>query len=192
MSEQKEHKYNLNQDEKKALLTIARCALERAVIGTQKEIPHYDMPVLDEKRGVFVTIHNRGELRGCIGYVVGKRPLKETVEEMAQAAALRDSRFKPVTASELSEIDLEISVLSPLREIKDVNEIEVGTHGLMIRAGMYSGLLLPQVAVEHNWDRETFLEYTCMKAGLYKDAWKDENVSLSVFSAQVFSEKDMF
>lgn len=190
MSEQEKQEYRLKDTEKKALLTIARNAIERAVVGTQKEIPDYDMPVLNEKRGAFVTIHNQGELRGCIGYIVGKKPVKETVEEMAQAAALRDTRFKPISASELSEIDLEISVLSPLREIKDVNEIKVGTHGLMVRANMYSGLLLPQVATEHGWDRQTFLEYTCMKAGLFKEAWKEDDVSIYIFSAQVFREKE--
>lgn len=191
MSDKEKQEHTLTDSEKKALLTIARNAIERAIVGTQKKLPEYDMPVLHEKRGAFVTIHNQGDLRGCIGYVVGHRPLKETVEEMAQAAALRDTRFKPVSASELSEIDLEISVLSPLYKVQDVNEIKVGTHGLMIRAGQYSGLLLPQVAVEHKWDRKVFLEYTCMKAGLFKDAWKDEDTTLYIFSAQVFSEKEM-
>lgn len=191
MSEEIYQERFLNHSEKQALLTIARHAIERAVVGTQKKSSGFESPVLEEKRGAFVTIHNQGQLRGCIGYIIGKKALKDTVEEVAQAAALRDSRFEPVLARELSEIDLEISVLTPLREIKEVKEINVGTHGILIQNGIRSGVLLPQVAREYNWDRETFLENTCVKAGLPQDAWREKDTRIYIFSAQVFGENDM-
>jgi AmmeMemoRadiSam system protein A len=125
-------------------------------------------------------------LRGCIGSLDASDPLYLTVEEMAQAAAFRDPRFRPVSEDELPYLDLEISVLTPMREIDDQDEIEVGKHGIMIKKGRLSGLLLPQVASERNWDRITFLEETCRKAGLPRDAWKDKETKIYVFSADVF------
>ena len=105
---------------------------------------------------------------------------------MALAAAFNDPRFDPLSQKEIEDLDIEISVLTPLRQISDSNEIEVGKHGLMIINGLYSGLLLPQVATQYGWNRETFLEYTCMKAGLNGDAWKDKNSKIFIFSADVF------
>ncbi len=107
---------------------------------------------------------------------------------MAIEAAVGDPRFPPVTAGELKDIEIEISALTPLEEIKDVNKIEVGKHGIIIRRGFYSGLLLPQVATDYGWDRKTFLEQTCRKAGLPLDAWKDKSSQILIFSAEVFSE----
>jgi AmmeMemoRadiSam system protein A len=137
-----------------------------------------------------VTLTKRGDLRGCIGYVRAVKPLRETVAEMAVQAALHDPRFPPVSASELSGIDIEISVLSPLEEVTDVSQIEVGKHGLVIQEGARSGLLLPQVATEYGWDRETFLDHTCLKAGLPAGSWKRKGVVLLKFTAEVFGEKD--
>ncbi|MFH1069293.1 MAG: AmmeMemoRadiSam system protein A, partial [Candidatus Glassbacteria bacterium] len=148
-------------------------------------------PVLAEKRGAFVTIKERGQLRGCIGMIVGMRPLVETVSEMAVAAAARDPRFNPVTVDELALLEVEISALSPITPVGDVSRIQVGRDGLIVRRGQFQGLLLPQVATEYGWDRDTFLAQTCRKAGLPPDAWKLKDTEISSFSAEVFGEKEM-
>jgi len=176
----------LLEEEKRLLHHIARRAIEDVARG--KPVPGFKVEsgALMEKRGAFVTLKKRGQLRGCIGYVEGIKPLHKAVVEMAIAAAFHDPRFTPVTEAELPDLEIEISVLTPLKQIRDVEEIEVGKHGIIIKKGSYSGLLLPQVATEYGWDRKTFLERTCRKAGLSKDAWKDENTRIYVFSAEVF------
>jgi AmmeMemoRadiSam system protein B/AmmeMemoRadiSam system protein A len=176
----------LNAEEKKLLHQIARTVIENRAKG--KPLPEFnvDAPILKENRGAFVTINKKGQLRGCIGYIEGRGPLYKTVIEMAEAAAFRDPRFSPVKDRELPELEIEISVLTPLRKITDVNEIEVGKHGIYIKKGWYSGLLLPQVATEYNWDRQTFLEHTCQKAGLPTHAWKDKGAEIYIFSADIF------
>jgi AmmeMemoRadiSam system protein A len=153
-----------------------------------KEVPKFQVKSekLNELRGAFVTITKKGSLRGCIGHIKGVKPLYKSVEEMAAAAAFQDPRFPPVTKKELKDLDIEISVLTPFEQISDVSEIEVGKHGLYIERGFYSGLLLPQVATEYNWDRDTFLEHTCRKAGLPPDAWKDKETRIYIFSADIF------
>jgi AmmeMemoRadiSam system protein A len=176
----------LTDDEKQELRRIARTVIESKSRG--KPLP--SIPPTSEKlkegRGAFVCIYKQGMLRGCIGSLDAADPLHKTVEEMAQAAAFRDPRFTPVSEDELPYLDMEISVLTPLTEIHDHEEIEVGKHGIMIRRGMLSGLLLPQVASERNWDRITFLQETCRKAGLPRDAWKEKETKIYVFSADVF------
>jgi AmmeMemoRadiSam system protein A len=176
----------LTEEEKHFLHRIARRAIEDGVRG--KPVPDLTVEsrALMEKMGAFVTLKKRGQLRGCIGHIIGNKPLYKIVGEMAVAAAFNDPRFNPVTQAELSDLEIEISVLTPLRRIKHVDEIEVGKHGILMRKGFYSGLLLPQVATENGWDRKTFLEYTCLKAGLPKDAWKDKETIIYVFSAEVF------
>lgn len=176
----------LSGDEKKTLHQIAKTVIENKARG--KPIPGFkiDFPVLKENRGAFVSLHKKGQLRGCIGYIEGRGPLHKTIEEMAEAAAFRDPRFSPVTEKELPELDIEISVLTPLAKITDVNEIEVGKHGIYIKKGWHSGLLLPQVATEYGWDRKTFLEHTCQKAGLPSGAWKDKDIEIYIFSADIF------
>jgi hypothetical protein len=176
----------LNEAEKKTLHQIAKTVIENKVRG--KSVPEFtvDSPRLKEHRGAFVTIRKKGQLRGCIGYIEGQGPLYKTIEEMAEAAAFRDPRFSPVKEKELPEIDIEISVLTPLRKIADVNEIEVGRDGIYIKKGWLSGLLLPQVATEYRWDRETFLEHTCQKAGLAPMAWKERDAEIFIFSADIF------
>jgi AmmeMemoRadiSam system protein B/AmmeMemoRadiSam system protein A len=176
----------LNEAEKKTLHHIAKAVIESKARG--KSVPAFNVEsdLLKENRGAFVTIHKRGQLRGCIGYIEGHGPLYKTIEEMAEAAAFRDPRFSPLKEKELPEIDIEISVLTPLRKITDVNEIEVGKHGIYIKQGWYSGLLLPQVATEYRWDRETFLEHTCQKAGLPSKAWKERDTEIYIFSADIF------
>ena len=181
----------LSLEDKKQLMDIARTSIENAVRG--QELPKFNItsPILKEKRGAFVTIHKNERLRGCIGYVMAYKPLYQTVSEMAKAAALHDPRFPPVQPAELDQLALDISVLTPIQKIDDVNEIEVGKHGLIIEYLGNSGLLLPQVATENNWDTKTFLEHTCLKAGLPKNTWKKEGVVIKIFSADVFSEADL-
>lgn len=179
----------LTPQEKKTLLTLARDTIERYLKdGSRAALPDVP-PAIEDVCGAFVTLHKRGELRGCIGNMVGQGPLVETVREMAIAAATQDPRFPRVRPAELGEIDIEISVLSPLARIRDVKEIEVGTHGILMRRGMHQGVLLPQVAVEWGWDREEFLRHTCLKAGLPTEAWKDKETVIEIFSAQIFGEK---
>ncbi len=176
----------LSEQEKKILHHIAKTVIENKAKG--KPIPEFkvDAPILKENRGAFVTIQKKGQLRGCIGYIEGRGPLYRTVEEMAEAAAFRDPRFMPVNEKELPELNIEISVLTPLKKITDINEIEVGKHGIYIIKKPFSGLLLPQVATEYGWDRQTFLEHTCNKAGLPSNAWKDKNTEIFIFSADIF------
>jgi len=176
----------LNEQEKKTLHQIAKTVVENKARG--KPVPEFtvDAPILKENRGAFVTIQKKGQLRGCIGYIEGRGPLYRTIEEMAEAAAFRDPRFMPVTEKELPDLGIEISVLTPLKRITDVDEIEVGKHGIYIKKGWYSGLLLPQVATEYGWDRKTFLEHTCKKAGLPSNAWKDKSTEIYIFSADIF------
>jgi AmmeMemoRadiSam system protein A len=180
----------LNNDEKQLLLKLARDTITQYVTEQTKPPLPEARGMLGEPCGAFVTVHNKGQLRGCIGNMIGRGPLVEMVQEMAIAAATQDPRFQAVSKEELAEIDIEISVLSPMRRITDVNEIEVGKHGILMSHGMYHGVLLPQVATEYGWDREQFLTNTCFKAGLPEDAWKDPETSIEIFSAQVFGEKD--
>jgi len=176
----------LNEEEKKTLHQIAKTVIENKAKG--KAVPDFkvESPTLKENRGAFVTIHKRGQLRGCIGYIEGQGPLHKTIERMAEAAAFKDPRFTPVKENELPELELEISVLTPLKRITDVNEIQVGKHGIYIVKGMWAGLLLPQVATEYGWDRQTFLEHTCQKANLPSKAWKEKDTEIYIFSADIF------
>jgi len=180
----------LSEQEKKALLEIAK----RAIIAKagNKDMPKLtmDLPILKEKRGAFVTLKKRGHLRGCIGYIKAVKPLGDTVQEMAVAAAFHDPRFPSVKGDEIRDLSFEISVLSPLQKIKNIEEIEVGTHGLYMVRGYNSGLLLPQVAIEYRWDRETFLKETCYKAGLPPKAWKDKETEIYIFSADYFNDRE--
>ncbi len=179
----------LNGEDKDFLMKVAKETINCSVKG--KPLPKYDpaSPILRENRGAFVTINKHGNLRGCIGYIEAYKPLCETVQEMAVAAALKDPRFPPVTEDELDDLEVEISVMTPIRKIDDVNDIEVGKHGIIIRKGYNQGLLLPQVATEYGWDRNTFLEHTCLKARLPRDSWKDPDTEIMIFSAEVFGEK---
>ena len=172
------------------LLNIARASIESHL--KKQKPPKFEIADknLLQKRGAFVTLHKRGQLRGCIGYVLPYKPLHQTVGEMAVAAAIEDPRFPRVTLNEIGEIDIEISALSTLKKIESIEEIEVDKHGLYMKRGGFSGLLLPQVATEYGWNREEFLEHTCQKAGLPRDSWKNEKTEIFIFSAQVFGEKE--
>ncbi|MFC1509625.1 AmmeMemoRadiSam system protein B [Candidatus Omnitrophota bacterium] len=181
----------LSKEEKKKLLLIAKNSIVNAVTGKKEPDIEISEPRLKENCGAFVTIKKHGQLRGCIGYIIAAKPLYETVRDVAASAAIKDNRFSPVSKSELDELELEISALTPLKRIESVEEIEVGKHGIYMKRGFNSGLLLPQVATEYDWDRDTFLEHTCNKAGLPTDAWKDKSTEIYIYSAEVFGEEDV-
>jgi AmmeMemoRadiSam system protein B/AmmeMemoRadiSam system protein A len=173
------------------LLRYARSVIRKTLDMETDEPERPGSPILGEKRGGFVTLKKDGRLRGCIGYIDAVKPLYETVGEMAYSAAFSDYRFTPVTREEVDDLSIEISVLSPVRVTEDPTEIEVGRHGIIISAVGKRGLLLPQVAVEYGWDRETFLDQTCVKAGLPRGAWKKSGTTIEIFSAEIFSEEEM-
>jgi AmmeMemoRadiSam system protein A len=168
------------------LLRLAREALEARVRrGSPPAVEHGG--ALDWPCGAFVTIHCAGDLRGCLGRIDVDAPLADTVAHLAAVVSDSDPRFNPVTPQELEIISLEISVLTPEREVASIDEIEIGRHGLIIEQGHRRGLLLPQVATEQKWDRATFLDHTCRKASLPPDAWR-RGARILVFEAQVFGE----
>jgi AmmeMemoRadiSam system protein B/AmmeMemoRadiSam system protein A len=179
----------LNENEQRSLLEIARRTIESYIREGKRPPVKAATERLKEPRGVFVTLHEHGELRGCIGYVEAVKPVYEAVSEMAVAASTEDPRFEPVRPEELASIDIEITVLTPLQPLADPESVTVGRHGLVVRKGFNSGLLLPQVPVEQRWNRQQFLEHTCLKAGLPRNAWKDKETRLFVFAGQVFGEK---
>ena len=177
----------LTKKEQKELLKIAREAIVSHVSGGAAPSLETVSKGLNLKTGCFVTIKQHGQLRGCIGNFVSDQPLYRLVQEMAISAATRDPRFYPMKQQDLDDFELDISVLSPLELAASVDEIEVGRHGIYIVKGSYRGVLLPQVATEYGWDRETFLKHTCLKAGLPENAWQKE-CQIFIFSAQVFGE----
>jgi uncharacterized protein (TIGR00296 family) len=182
----------LTSSEGELLIRIARSAVDYAVAKTPEPKIHF-FPVLNEKRGVFVTLTKGGELRGCIGFPYPVMPLGEAIAHAARAAALEDPRFLPVTKDELGAISLEITILTvpePLKgdPAKRPEQVIVGKHGLIARGMGTSGLLLPQVATDYGWDAKTFLDHTCMKAGLSERCWTSKNVEILTFEGQIFSE----
>jgi AmmeMemoRadiSam system protein A len=179
---------SLSKSDKELLFQVARASIQAHLQGEAVPPLKAAPPHLCEPRGVFVSLHRQGRLRGCIGYLEAVKPLMQAVQEMAAAAAFHDPRFSPLRQEELADLDIEISVLSPMRQIKNIEEIEVGKHGLYIVKGLDRGLLLPQVATQYNWDRLTFLRQTCGKACLNQDAWKEPDTRIFVFTAEVFSE----
>jgi AmmeMemoRadiSam system protein A len=179
---------SLSASDQEQLLRLARKAIQSHLKGEAVPPPANPSPVLCQPRGVFVTLHRQGRLRGCIGYLEAVKPLIQAVEEMAAAAAFHDPRFAPLREEELTDLEVEISVLTPMQRLAKMEDIQVGKHGLFVERGLSRGLLLPQVATEWNWDRQTFLEQTCCKAGLPPDAWKDPNTRIFVFTAEIFSD----
>ncbi|MBI5150326.1 MAG: AmmeMemoRadiSam system protein B [Candidatus Omnitrophica bacterium] len=179
--------------EKRHLLDIARKTMEEYV-RTGKVLEFQETnPRLGNEEGAFVTIHKNGQLRGCIGNIIGRGPLYKTVRDMAVAAASKDPRFDPVQPQELGEVELEISVLSRPRVVQNIDEIVLGKHGVIVSQGpWHQGIFLPQVATETGWTKEEFLRQLCaQKAGLPADAWKDPQTKIEIFTAEVFSEKDV-
>jgi hypothetical protein len=181
--------FSLSDKEKSELLALARKSAEYAVTEEKAYEPTASASeTLNQERGAFVTLRESGALRGCVGYTSAIKPLYMTVRDTATLAALQDRRFRPVSAAELPHIDYEVSVLSPLRRVVDIEQIKVGQHGLLMKNGDSEGLLLPQVPVEQGWDRQTFLEQTCRKADMDNGCWKDEDTDIFMFTAVVFGE----
>jgi AmmeMemoRadiSam system protein A len=180
----------LTEQEKQLALRLARNSIADRLGLATEELPPSMPPALQGRKGVFVSLHKKGELRGCIGNIVGRDALFIAIADLALESAFGDPRFSGLKPEEFSEIDIEISVLTELKKIQRPEEIEVGKHGLYLKKGFHSGLLLPQVAVEQQWDRMTFLEQTCWKAGLPRDAWR-QDAEIFVFGAEVFGEKDL-
>jgi len=191
----------LTASEGRALITLARRTIERALsrrypqavqtgqraAGTEPVTS--GMAVLNEPGGAFVTLHAYGDLRGCIGYIESAMPLSRVVEDVAEKAAFDDPRFPPLTPDEYPDVRMEISILSPLRRIASPEEIVMGSHGLLLEHGWHRGLLLPQVATEHRWDRTAFLENVAHKAGLPATAWKDPSARIFIFTADIIREQ---
>jgi AmmeMemoRadiSam system protein A len=178
----------LSTTDKSFLLSLARSTIEDISRGLTPEFPDIHSEALKKKAGVFVTLHKSGDLRGCVGYVEGTHSIQVAVRDMAAASAFEDPRFPKITFVEVPLIKIEISVLSPLVQIRSIDEIEIGKHGLIIEKGWNTGLLLPQVATENKWDRKNFLEFTCLKAGLLSDDWKRQDVKIKIFTAEIFSD----
>jgi AmmeMemoRadiSam system protein A len=178
--------FEYSAEEREILLRLAHDSIVSAL--EHREIS-FDPPTahLSENRGVFTSLYLRGELRGCVGYALPTASVYRAVSETARAAAFEDTRFSPVTREEAPELKIELSILSPPQLIPP-EEIEIGRHGLLITMSGYRGLLLPQVPVEHNWDRVTFLNQTCRKAGLSLDAWQ-KGAKIEAFTAEIFGEK---
>jgi AmmeMemoRadiSam system protein A len=178
----------LDDHRRAALLKVARDALTAHVTGASRPSPPASGD-LARPAGAFVTLHNHGELRGCIGHIEADQPLGDVIAHCAIAAATSDPRFPAVTSAELPHLVIELSILGPLEPIQSLDHIEIGRDGLVVELGWHRGLLLPQVATEWNWDRLAFVEQTCHKAGLRRDAWK-HGAKLWKFRAEVFGERE--
>ncbi len=179
-------RFRLSEEEKSYLRALVRRSIDEALAGKDGEPPAPPTEALTANLGAFVTLKIGGDLRGCIGHIIGDKPVFETVWEMSRQAAFHDPRFPPVSEAEAARLEIEISILSPLSPCPDLSLIEPGRHGLLVLRPPHSGLLLPQVASEYGWDRETFLAHTCLKAGLQRDAWSDGTTSVYWFEAEVF------
>lgn len=178
----------LVEEDRRLLCSVARESIEARL---SHRLPHFPEPTQACLRGggVFVTLHENGRLRGCIGRMQGNAAIYETVKIMATAAAFEDPRFEPLTREEIAEIDIEITLLGPLEKSREEKEIVIGKHGLYIISRGRAGVLLPQVATEYGWDTRTFLENVCLKAGLSPSAWKSPDSQLYIFEGLVFPEK---
>ncbi|KAF5415955.1 MAG: hypothetical protein C5S38_03360 [Candidatus Methanophagaceae archaeon] len=187
---------DLTEEEGKKGLQLAREAIEQYLSDSMKMKQKNGLPVsFEEERGVFVTLNKYGTLRGCIGYPYPVFKLKDAIIDAAISAAVNDPRFPAVTEEELTDITIELTVLTVPLVLKEQpkelpKHIEIGKHGLIVKKGVYQGLLLPQVATEHNWSSEEFLCESCWKAGLPQDAWLDEDTEVSIFEGQIFKEEE--
>jgi AmmeMemoRadiSam system protein A len=182
----------MDEPQKQTLLTVARDTVEAVITGEQIPKPKADDPELNAHCGCFVTLKNKGRLRGCIGQFTSESPLIELVSEMAKASATGDPRFfaNPITPGELEELDIEISVLSPLQRTDDPLSLRLGVDGIYIKKGRTSGCFLPQVATETGWSKDEFLSYCCAhKAGLPADAWKEPQTEVYLFTAEAFGSE---
>jgi len=178
----------LGVTDKTILLKLARATLEAYFVNDETPACQKPSEALLEQKGAFVSLHRGSELRGCIGQLYPDRELYKIVQHCVLSAAFEDTRFIAVMQDELKDLTIEISVLTPFRRIRSVEEIEVGRHGLYIARGGFRGLLLPQVATQYHWDRTKFLEHTCLKSGLPESAWQDPHTVIQTFEAEVFSD----
>jgi AmmeMemoRadiSam system protein A len=190
--------FTINDEERKALLADAR---EPIAAALEKREPHYRRSeeleqavrggesALGQPCGAFVTLHKRGDLRGCIGRMTAAQPLEATVRTMAIEAAFHDPRFSPLKREEFDECDIEISALSPMESCPDPRQVKVGVHGLYLNYAGRSGVLLPQVPLEQGWDLDEYLDYICVKAGLPPKSYEKPGANLLTFTAVVFGEK---
>lgn len=180
----------LNEEQRQRLLKLARTSIESTLAGRSPALSEGDFDeALCRPAGAFVTLRTkRGDLRGCIGSIRAVEPLFKAVASSAVSAAFRDPRFLPVRPDEMPQLELEISVMGPIEAVRDVAEIEVGRDGLIISKGRFAGLLLPQVATEYGWDRATFLDQACIKAGLTAGSWRLDDTRIEKFAAEVFGE----
>ena len=183
---------DISQEEKQILLKTARDTIKSLFNPNMelKELNIDEHPVFASKSGAFVTLTQNKNLRGCIGYIISDRPLYQTVKDAAIQAATSDPRFPSLNVNEIDKIELEISILSEPFPLNNYDEIIVGKHGLILDEGNYRGLLLPQVPIEHNLNKEEYLGALCQKAGLYADYWKEKQLKLKAFTATVFSEEN--
>ncbi len=182
-------KIRLTEGQKKDLLKSARYTIQQDLFSASDEpVPPLDDPIFSAKFGLFVTLTLGGNLRGCIGYVEGIKPLRDAVRDMARQAAFHDPRFYPLTKEEYAGLSVEISILYPVEAVTNLEDIQVGRDGLILERGYHKGLLLPQVAKEYGWSREEFLNQTCRKAGLESFCWEN-GAKVSKFEAEVFNEK---
>jgi AmmeMemoRadiSam system protein A len=182
----------MNDTQKQTLLKTARETIRAVITRVPLTKPQSDDPELNASCGCFVTLKNKGQLRGCIGQFTSEVPLIQLVAEMAKASATGDPRFfaEPITETELKKLDIEISVLSPLKQTDDPLSLQLGVDGIYIKKGLASGCFLPQVATEAGWSKEEFLSYCCAhKAGLQADAWKDPDTEVYLFTAEVFGSE---
>ncbi|NDV24386.1 AmmeMemoRadiSam system protein A [Desulfovibrio sp. JC022] len=178
--------FALTQEEKDYLKSLVHKSIMCRLNKQEEPTPEPVTEHLRENYGAFVTLNKGGHLRGCIGNVQGTGPLYKTIWKMARAAAFEDPRFPPLSMEEFGEIEIEISILSPISLCPDTDKIKIGRHGLIMQRGQQTGLLLPQVAVDWKWDREQFLAQTCQKAGMEPDAWQDPATNIFWFEAEVF------
>ncbi len=182
----------LDEETGKELLSIARSAIDTCLTEGDPTPRGVEDPPLNQSAGCFVTINMGRKLRGCIGHFTSQQPLYLEVAQLAVAAATADPRFHAMSREDIGNYSLDISVLSPLKKIDDISQIEVGTHGIYLERDYSRGVLLPQVATEQRWGRQTFLEQTCVKAGLPTDAWKSRHLEIYIFSAQVITENHLY
>lgn len=179
-------KFSLDAEEQRYLLDVAKASIDAALRGEDNiDVPAPVSAAVDSELGAFVTLHLRGRLRGCIGNMLGQGPLYATVARMARSAAFGDPRFSPLTAEEWPLVDVEISVLGPLSRCPDVNQVEIGRHGLLLVHRGQSGVFLPQVPVEQGWDLAAYLHNLCGKAGLPDGTWKASGAELYWYEAFV-------
>lgn len=188
--------YSFTREQKAWLMKVAMESAAAAAAGKDYAPPEPDASwtLVRGKGAAFVTLRRRGDgsLRGCIGHIIARIPLYECVADMARSAAVHDTRFSPVVPSEIPDIHFEISVLTPLERVEDPDEIEVGKDGVVLKLGYNQGVFLPQVPVEQGWDRVTYLDQLCHKAGVYREGcWKDERAELEKFQAIIWEQEDV-